>query len=46
VLRWKSDKPVLAEKVWGTLAGANTEIFHKLEDMNHQYCTGHELCCA
>jgi hypothetical protein len=24
VLRWKNDKPVLAEKVWDTLAGANT----------------------
>jgi hypothetical protein len=37
VLRWKNDKPVLAEKVWDTLAGANTEIFDTLEEMNNQY---------
>jgi len=37
VLRWKNDKPVLAEKVWDTLSGANTEIFECLEEMNNQY---------
>jgi hypothetical protein len=43
VLRWKHDKPVLAEKVWDTLAGANTEIFDTLEEMNNQYRV---VCCA
>ena len=37
MLRWKNDKPVLAEKVWDTLSGANTEIFECLEEMNNQY---------
>jgi hypothetical protein len=32
VLRWKNDKPVLAEKVRDTLAGANTEIFDTLAE--------------
>jgi hypothetical protein len=32
VLRWKNDKPVLAEKVWDTLAGATTEIFDTLSE--------------
>lgn len=37
VLRWRNDKPALAEKVWDTLASANTEIFDTLEEMNNQY---------
>jgi hypothetical protein len=32
VLRWKHDKPVLAEKVRDTLAGANIEIFDTLSE--------------
>jgi hypothetical protein len=46
VLRWKNDKPVLAEKVWDTLAGANTEIFDTLEEMNNQYRVSAVVCCA
>jgi hypothetical protein len=37
VLRWRLEKPDIAEKVWDTLAGANTEIFDTLEEMNGQY---------
>jgi hypothetical protein len=44
VLRWKNDKPVLAEKVWDTLAGANTEIFDTLEEMNNQYRVSSVVC--
>jgi hypothetical protein len=46
VLRWKNDKPVLAEKVWDTLAGANTEIFDTLEEMNNQYRVSGAVCCC
>lgn len=37
VLRWRLEKPGIAEKLWDTLAGANTEIFDCLEEMNGQY---------
>jgi hypothetical protein len=37
VLRWRLEKPGIAEKLWDTLSGANTEIFDCLEEMNGQY---------
>jgi hypothetical protein len=40
VLRWKNDKPVPAEKVWDTLAGANTEIFDTLSAGRRTTSTG------
>jgi hypothetical protein len=46
VRQWQNDKPVLAEKVWDTLAGAITEIFDTLEEMNNQYRVSAVVCCA